>query len=203
MIKQYQINEAFYSIQGEGFWAGRPAVFVRLAGCNLSCPWCDSKSHTEVTEELTRYGILPMIDNLYDWTNLRGRVNSSHFQPMVVFTGGEPTLQLSEIDPLVPDTFFSAIETNGTLPVPRWIDWITVSPKPGSDGFYAIKKADELKVVLDPQIDPEEIRSKVDAQYHFIQPLADADGVPDYKSAIDYVKSHPWWRLSVQTHKIL
>ncbi len=203
MIKNYSISEVFTSLQGEGFWTGRPAVFVRFAGCNLDCKWCDTDHQARL--HLAQPALLEYIE-----TESIAHCQEDHgfdcqqAWPMVVLTGGEPTLQLDEDEIACPPGFFCAIETNGTQPVPTWVDWITCSPKASHLDDLELKHVDEVKVVLDGKIDPEEVRDKTDANHYFIQPLAlDEYGAVDNLGAINYVKTHPWWRLSLQTHKIL
>ena len=114
-MHSYRVNEIFYSIQGEGAFAGTPAVFVRFSGCNLACPWCDTDhSHAE---EMTRDELEDTVRGL-----LKGREGA-----IIVLTGGEPALQLRDDEPLFQGFGCRVcIETNGTLPVPGWIDWVTV-----------------------------------------------------------------------------
>lgn len=182
---RYKVNEIFYSLQAEGFYAGCPAVFVRLSGCNLKCPWCDTKYHNEGTwytkEELEKavYDIIPSKE------------------VFIVFTGGEPTLQLKEEEELF-EGFEKHIETNGTNPVPSWIDWVTVSPK--SD--IKIEKADEVKVVYENGRD-EYLESLEDEDYLlFLQPL-ELNGKMNIQETVDFILKHPRYRLSLQFHKMI
>lgn len=181
-MKKLVVNEIFYSLQGEGFHTGTPAVFIRLAGCNLRCPFCDTDhSHGEpmsVEQIVSRASEFP------------GRV--------AILTGGEPTLQ--EIEPLI-DALHSAdfkvhIETNGTCPVPTNIDWITCSPKEGAP--VVLSHCDELKVVYTGQ-DVEAIAALTPATYHFLQPCSGMNTA----EVVSYILSHPRWRLSLQTHKLI
>ena len=143
----YHINEIFYSLQGEGFHTGRPAVFVRFAGCNLRCPFCDTDfSHSEpmTAEQIAR--------RVFDY--------STHPHTLIVLTGGEPSLQVDNelVDALHAHQQTVTIETNGTRPVPDNIDWVTVSPKavPADESKVVLShepkvvltQADEVKVVL-------------------------------------------------------
>ena len=138
-----KVNEIFYSLQGEGYYSGTPAVFVRLSGCNLRCPFCDTQhesgtvmSEAEVVEAVKRYP-------------------ATH----VVVTGGEPSLQLTAglVDALHAAGRYVAVETNGTHPLPDNVDWITLSPKSafvaGAD--VVLTRADEIKVIYDALHDPE------------------------------------------------
>jgi 7-carboxy-7-deazaguanine synthase len=179
----YDVAEIFLSLQGEGYWAGTPSCFVRLSGCNLQCPWCDTDHAAR--EKLTALEILA-------WAEKEaGRVRR------LVLTGGEPTQQ--DVQPLI-DLFRTngwtvAVETNGTGGALK-ADWITVSPKAGV-AYPDDLTGDEIKVVLDGKINPETFL-KYAFPHRFIQPCSE-----DFAPAIDYVLKHPEWRLSVQTHKLL
>jgi len=191
----YAVNDIFYSIQGEGYWTGTPAVFVRLAGCNLRCKWCDT-DHTKKAE-LTAEQILMEIKAMVP----RGIINLP-----VVLTGGEPTLQ--ELAPLTTNLkqngFTIAIESNGTnlKRVPNEVDWITVSPK--SDWMYSTRiKCDELKVILTDDINPEDFRLTMYAEHYFLQPLYIDSRPSNLNDVVEYVKENPVWRLSLQVHKMI
>lgn len=183
----YRINEIFRSVQGEGFWTGTAAVFVRMSGCNLSCPFCDT-DHRAFTlmgaEDIASAAksLLP-----------EGREGA----PLLVLTGGEPALQADEalVQALHGAGFRVHMETNGTLPVPDGIDWITMSPKTGK---VALEKANELKLVLTPDADPERW-SDFPADWRFLQPCS----CRNTDEAVSYILAHPIWRLSLQTHKYL
>ena len=189
--RAYRVNEIFHSVQAEGRNAGRAAVFVRFAGCNLACRFCDTDhakyvemTAREINEEVERLSPIP--------------------QTLVVFTGGEPTLQLAEDEPLCPRKFSLAIETNGILPAPRWIEWKTVSPKTALS-HDRLREADELKFVYGHFSD--EYLCEVEAacgpaQALYLQPMADAAGRFDPLPAIEFVKAHPRWTLSLQWHKL-
>ena len=176
-----KVNEIFYSLQGEGYHTGTPAVFVRFSGCNLRCPFCDTQhqsgtemTHEQIVDEVCRYG-------------------TRH----VVLTGGEPTLQADDhlVELLHLHGKFVQIETNGTHPVPAGIDWITCSPK---EGPYALSKVDELKVVYQNQ-DVEAIAALFDADHLMLQPCSCSNTT----EVVEYVKRHPHWRMSLQTHKFI
>lgn len=180
--KRLPVNEIFYSLQGEGYHTGTPAIFIRLSGCNLKCSFCDTdhSAHTlmsikEISSKISRYPATT-----------------------VVLTGGEPSLYnlTPLIDALHADSHNVHIETNGTNPLPDSIDWITCSPKP--KGKLAIDKCDELKIVYTGQ-DVEAIAAGISADYHFLQPCS---GI-NTKEVIDYILQHPNWRLSLQTHKMI
>lgn len=179
----YHVNEIFYSLQGEGFYTGTPAVFLRMSGCNRSCPFCDTdhRAYTPMTaEEITRSIC---------------RFPSKH----LVVTGGEPLLQLDSdlLRAIKAHRFYVQIETNGTCAVPPEVDWVTCSPK---DGPWDIDRIDELKVVY--RNDPDELlrlASLLPATHHFAQPLSGGN-IPE---TIRFCLEHPLWRLSLQTHKLI
>jgi organic radical activating enzyme len=182
-----RVNEIFYSVQGEGVNTGMPAVFIRLAGCNMQCPYCDT-SH-ETYREMTLEEIL---------------VEVKKYAPCVaiVWTGGEPTLQLTGTVLGYFREFFNCIETNGTQPVPDGIDFIACSPKVPAGRLnrnfirvdeirYPVKKGDVL-----PDIDllPE-------TGCYFVSPIDVCPENVDY--CLKLIKENPIWRLSVQIHKLL
>ncbi len=190
-----RINEIFYSIQGEGTRSGEAAIFVRFSGCNLKCPFCDTEH--QPYQNLTEEDIASQV---------KGFPAS-----LVVITGGEPTLQLtpSLVDKLHEAGKTVAIETNGTRPIPRNVDWITVSPKAAYLGEVAqpvITTADEVKIVLDGIHTPEDPTFGITAAHYCVQPC-DTGNAQRNREIIDYcvnfVKDNPVWRLSLQTQKIL
>ena len=196
MEGRYRVNEIFYSLQGEGRHTGRAAVFVRFSGCNLRCPFCDT-DFTAYTE-MTAADILAAIDA---WKHCG----------FVVLTGGEPSLQVD--DPLVEALheagYYIAMETNGTHIVPSAIDWVTVSPK---NSFVAqapsivVNKVDEVKVVFDGIHDPAAYTHLGNSPYLCLQPCdtGDAERNRDIVGqCVAYIKQHPQWRLSLQTHKFI
>lgn len=184
-----KVNEIFYSLQGEGHFTGTPAVFVRLSGCNLACPFCDTQHQhgTEMTEEEIVEAI------------------AAYPARHIVITGGEPTMQLTDsfIDKLHAVGWFVQIETNGTLPVPHGIDWVTCSPKEG--GEVVLDEVDELKLLFPTQITPND-DSLPRAKELRLQPLDTGDEARNreiVEQTIQYLLAHPEWKLSLQTHKIL
>ncbi|MBP1747884.1 MAG: 7-cyano-7-deazaguanine reductase [Deltaproteobacteria bacterium] len=197
----YRIKEIFYSLQGEGINTGRPAVFVRFSGCNLSCPFCDTDfSGTDGPgggEYASAHDLVSAAASHISSVNSRGS------RPFVVITGGEPALQLDDalIDQFHINNWEIAIETNGTLPIPDGIDWITVSPKAGAD--LVITSGTELKLLY-PQkaIDPASFEH-LDFDHLIIQPIDETAGVENLRDAIHYCLAHPRWRLGIQLHKIL
>ena len=185
-----RINDIFYSLQGEGRNTGRAAVFVRFAGCNLRCPFCDTEF--EAFREMTDEDIVVAIKALCP-------------QPvLVVLTGGEPTLQVDEsfVDLLHHHGFEVAMESNGTQPAPRNLDWLTVSPK----GKQAAQTPNELKVIFDEDTDPEAFLPAVSTSTElYLQPCDTGDAAHNARiidKCVAYIKAHPQWRLSLQTHKL-
>lgn len=182
----YRIAEIFHSLQGEGANTGRAAAFVRFAGCNLRCPFCDT--------DFSRYQEMSADDIVSAIARYPTR--------FVVLTGGEPTLQADKAltAALHAQGFTIAMESNGTRLPPEGIDWLTISPK----GPVAVRQADELKLLFDGQHDPDD--RGIIATSRCLQPLDTGD--PSRNQAItaqciDYIKAHPQWRLSLQTHKLL
>ena len=204
----YAVKEIFLTLQGEGAQAGRRAVFLRFAGCNLwsgreqdradaKCTFCDTDF---VGMDGVNGGRFANADALADkvaalWIEGDNR--------LVVITGGEPLLQLDAalIDALHARGFEIAVESNGTLPAPPGIDWLCVSPKAGNP--LVQRSGNELKLVW-PQdgIDPADLLA-LDFDHFLIQPKDGADREQFLAAAIDYVMRNPRWRLSLQTHKLL
>jgi len=240
-MRTFRVNDIFYSLQGEGRNTGRAAVFVRFAGCNLRCPFCDTEFDT--FREMTAEEIVATI--------------SQYPARFVVLTGGEPTLQVDEafVDLLHQHGYEVAMESNGTRPAPNNLDWLTVSPKEyprgtrnealgsaallckeGDTSKEALGSAallckergtrlpDELKVVFDENTDPEtfllppSLQSKAaepSASFLlpretppllYLQPCDTGDAARNayiIKRCVDYIKAHPQWHLSLQTHKLI
>ena len=207
----YQIKEIFYTLQGEGVHAGRPAVFCRFAGCNLwsgreedrstaVCRFCDTDFVGTNGPGGGSYASAPEVVRAVTalWPGNAGSV-----APFVVCTGGEPLLQLDS--PLI-DAFHAAglevaIETNGTLPAPGDIDWICVSPK--ADVELLLTSGDELKLIY-PQEGAEPDRfAALDFEHFLLQPMDGPARDENTRLAKEYCLSNPRWRLSLQLHKIL
>lgn len=192
----YRINEIFHSLQGEGFHTGTPAVFVRFSGCNLKCSFCDTQ-HEQ--------GVMMSLPAIVD------EVNKYPNAPLLVLTGGEPSLFIDEafVAELKAKTNKRvAIETNGTRPLPGNLDWVTLSPKSSFDGGdvqpCVLDRCDELKVVYLGQDLGQYDRFKT--QNRFLQPCYSDDELErdaNMKACVEAVLSHPNWRLSLQTHRIL
>ncbi len=208
----YAVKEIYYTLQGEGFMTGRPAVFLRFAGCNLwsglekdrstaICQFCDTDfvgmdgvgggrfaTPTQLTLAVSKV-----------WP----KSTSKKVKPYVVCTGGEPLLQLNTdlVQDLHSQGFEVGVETNGTLDPPEGLDWICVSPKAGAS--LVLQYGNELKLVFpQPGAMPEEFED-LDFEYFYLQPMDGPDLLANTKRALSYCKAYPQWRLSLQTHKIL
>ena len=212
----YSVKEIYYTLQGEGAQTGRPAVFVRFAGCNLwsgrerdraraICNFCDTEF---VGTDGPGGGKFSSAIELAaavraEWPD--ERVNST---PYAVCTGGEPLLQLDEaaIEALHDAGFEIGVETNGTLPAPSGIDWLCVSPKAAAPVVQT--EGDELKLVY-PQTEPEAQPEKfadMRFSHYFLQPKDCNDDVEtqaNVQATIQYCLKNPHWKLSLQTHKII
>ncbi len=206
----YSIKEIFYTLQGEGAQAGRPAVFCRFSGCNLwsgresdrataVCKFCDT-DFVGTDGELG--GKFSESASLAETINGLWPV-SYQASKYVVFTGGEPLLQLDAglIDSMHACGFEIAIETNGTLPVPKGVDWICVSPKVGSE--LVVRCGSELKVVIPQQGQALEDYQVLAFDHFFVQPMDGPALEQNTRLAIDVCKRNPKWKLSLQTHKLL
>lgn len=199
----YLINEIFYTIQGEGYWSGRPAVFCRFSRCNLwtgreadrasaVCNFCDTDFNYAERLELDE-----VVERVFSaWP-------THAVKPMVVFTGGEPLLQLDAplIDKLKDLGFYTAVETNGTIVAPKELDWVCVSPKI----LTRLNQtwAHELKLVY-PQLSP----NPRDLEYYpaavkWLSPMDGPKLAENTQAVIDYVMKDPRWRMNVQTHKMV
>lgn len=190
-----KVNEIFYSLQGEGYHAGKAAVFVRLSGCNLQCPFCDTQHESGI--EMTDEDIVSEV--------------AMYPARYVVVTGGEPSLQLTNgfVDALHSIGKKVAVETNGTHPLPPNIDWITLSPKDAYVGVVAkpiLEFANEIKWVFDGEHDPLIYTDIKCTHGYFLQPCDTGDPFRNAaitQAAIDYIKKDPRWTLSLQIHKML
>ena len=213
-LMTYSVKEMYYTLQGEGAHTGRPAVFVRFAGCNLwsglekdretaVCKFCDTEF---VGTDGPGGGKFQTPEDLAEavaqhWPE----DDASQARPYVVCTGGEPLLQLDTqaILALQSKGFEVAVETNGTIEAPQELDWVCVSPKAGAE--LVQKHGDELKLVY-PQVEPEAQPGRFESlefTHFFLQPM-DGDCVDaNTRLAIDYCLGRPQWKLSLQTHKTL
>jgi len=204
----YAVKEIYYTIQGEGFQTGRPAVFCRFSGCNLwsgreedrskaICQFCDTNfwgADGENGGKYTRDELVNLIHSLYP----KGQP-----KPYVVCTGGEPALQVDEefVKSLQDKEFEVAIETNGTHKLPPSLDWICMSPKANTD--IIVRKGDEIKIVI-PQkdIDPRNFEN-FDFEHFYVQAMESEQWDDNIKHAVEFVMENTKWKLSVQTHKYL
>ena len=183
-----RVNETFLSLQGEGRFTGTPVFFLRLSGCNLQCPFCDTNhqgyremSEDEIVQEACQ-----------------------HEPRHIVITGGEPAMQLTQslVDKLHKAGFFIQVETNGTMPLPEGIDWVTCSPK----GQPVLENVDELKVLYEGNGTDLSVADNISAREYRLQPLDTGDDMRNrmiLRDTISYIMQHPRWSLSLQTHKLL
>lgn len=207
----YKVKEMFYTLQGEGAQAGRPAVFCRFSGCNLwsgreedrhkaICQFCDTDFWG--TDGLNG-GNYPTALDLAQKVASLWPVAQPHGKPYVVCTGGEPMLQLDEdlVSAFHQLGFEVAVETNGTLAPPKGINWICVSPKAGTE--LVVTAGNELKLVY-PQPGAEPVLYEhLPFDYFFLQPMDGPFQQQNTQLTLDYCLQHPHWRLSLQTHKLL
>jgi 7-carboxy-7-deazaguanine synthase (Cx14CxxC type) len=208
----YAVKEIFYSLQGEGAHAGRPAIFCRFTGCNLwsgqekhradaVCQFCDTdfvgtdgegggsfKNAVALAKAVVSYWPESITDIIH---------------PYVICTGGEPLLQLDKdlIEAFHNEGAEVAIETNGTIPVPEGIDWVCVSPKSGST--VVVEQGDEIKLVYPQEGHQPSDFVHLNFEHFFLQPMFDEDENGHVKETIEYCLTHPRWSLSLQSHKLL
>ena len=208
----YAVKEIFYSLQGEGAHAGRPAIFCRFTGCNLwsgqekhradaVCQFCDTdfvgtdgdgggsfKNAVALAKAVVSYWPESITDIIH---------------PYVICTGGEPLLQLDKdlIEAFHNEGVEVAIETNGTIPVPEGIDWVCVSPKSGST--VVVEEGDEIKLVYPQEGHQPSDFVHLNFEHFFLQPMFDEDENEHVKATIEYCLTHPRWSLSLQSHKLL
>ena len=207
----YAVKEIFYTLQGEGVQAGRPAVFCRFSGCNLwsgresdrstaACQFCDTDF---VGVDGLGGGKFQSAEDLAAAIGRQWPSGKNAGRRFVVCTGGEPLLQLDGllIDALHAVGFEVAVETNGTIAAPEGIDWVCVSPKAGTD--LVQQSGDELKLVF-PQMgfDPADLEH-LSFRNFFLQPMDGPNRILNTERAVRYCLDHPNWRLSLQTHKFL
>jgi len=208
----YLIKEIFYSLQGEGFHVGRPAVFCRFSGCNLwsgkkserskaVCKFCDTDFVGCNGEGGGRYATPRRLADRLQRFWPPGKKKTS--KPFVIFTGGEPLLQVDDalVALLHEREWEVAVETNGTLVPPEGIDWLCVSPKAGAP--LVLRAGQEMKLVFPQKGAEPERYADLDFNYFFLQPLAGRQVKKNTALALNYVLEHPQWRLSLQIQKIL
>jgi 7-carboxy-7-deazaguanine synthase (Cx14CxxC type) len=206
----YQVKEIYYTLQGEGARTGRAAVFLRFAGCNLwsglerdraraVCRFCDTDFVGTDGPSGGRFQDAAMLARTAAilWPK------SERARPYIVCTGGEPLLQLDKalVRSLHEQNFEIAIETNGSLEPPPGIDWICVSPK--ADARLSLKKGNELKLIYPQENAPPERYAELAFDHFFLQPMDAPEKAANTRSATEYCLTHPQWRLSLQTHKLI
>ncbi len=201
----YTVKEIFRTLQGEGAQTGRAAVFLRFAACNLwngreedraeaTCRFCDT--------DFVGGTKFPDAETLVEKVAAAWPVGAEG-KRLVVVTGGEPALQLDDVlvAALHDRGFEVAIETNGTLTLPAGLDWVCVSPKAGTT--LAVTSGDELKLIYPQAGAPPEVFEHLAFDHFFLQPMDGPDREVNTRAAIAHCLTHPRWRLSVQTHKII
>ena len=208
MERKFRIKEIFYTLQGEGFHSGRPAVFCRFSGCNLwsglekdrpkaICNFCDTDFVGLDGQNGGEYSAVELVKKILSlWP-------SSKTNCFVVFTGGEPGLQLTNnlLNECVKFKIETAVESNGTIILPKALDWVCISPKPGAK----LKQdfGNELKLVYDCGLNPKHYE-KLNFKHFYLQPMDKNDGGSSMLGpSLEFCKNNPKWKLSLQTHKIL
>lgn len=206
----YLVKEIFFTLQGEGYNVGKPAVFCRFTGCNL---WTGREEHRSIA-------VCQFCDTDFVGTDGTGGgkfktasdlavavaaawAGDTDAERLVVCTGGEPLLQLDHnaVDALHDHGFRIAVETNGTTPAPPGLDWVCVSPKAGAE--LVLTSGDELKLVYpQPGLPPEDV-ADLNFTHRFLQPMDGPTRAENTSRAVQYCLDHPRWRLSMQTHKYL
>ncbi|BBA17139.1 7-carboxy-7-deazaguanine synthase QueE [Blattabacterium cuenoti] len=197
----YPIKESFYSIQGEGFYYGIAAYFIRFGGCNIKCDWCDTKESWNI-EKKDFISIHKIISNV---------VNNNHKIKTVIITGGEPTMWnlFPLIEKLKKKKYRIHIETSGSYPIKeKYVDWITISPKkiklPIQENY---KKINELKIIISDENDflfAEEQASYIKSTNCFLFLQPEWNNISwILPKIVSYIKKNPKWRISLQIHKIL
>lgn len=206
----YSVKEIFYSLQGEGAQAGRAAIFCRFSGCNLwsgreqdraqaVCDFCDTNFVGTDGQNGGKFSTPEALCKTLKshWPQ------TSNIAPYIIFTGGEPALQLDQalVDCCHQHGFIVAIETNGTKPLPQRIDWVCVSPK--ADANIIITRGDELKLVYPQDLAKPERFEGLEFEHFYLQPLDGPARLIYTEQVISYCKAQPQWKMSLQTHKTL
>ena len=205
---KYAVKEIFLTLQGEGYNSGKTAIFCRFSGCNLwngkeqdrkksKCTFCDTDFTGVDGENGGKYTLNELVDKICKiWP--KDKPNK-----FIVFTGGEPMLQLNTnlINTLKNNKFFIAVETNGTIKPPEGIDWICVSPKARTK--TVLKKGNEIKVVFPQKGIKLKSIEKYNFEHFFLQPLDNKNLNENLKKTINFILKNPKWRLSLQSHKYL
>ena len=207
----YSVKELFYTLQGEGAQTGRASVFCRFSGCNLwsglekdrhktVCPFCDTDFVGIDGEGGAKFANAQQLTEaiICTWPS-----DTKGGKPYVVFTGGEPLLQLDKelIDCLHQAGFEIAVETNGTIKAPEGIDWLCVSPKQADN--LKQRSGNELKLLFPlPELSPDQL-SSLSFDHFFLQAIDEDNNKKNIEQVIQYCMTHPQWRISLQTHKLL
>jgi 7-carboxy-7-deazaguanine synthase len=207
-MKRYLVKEIFLSIAGEGYHTGRPALFVRFAGCNLwsgreedrdqaICPFCDTKFVGTDGEGGGKYALDELLEKVASYA---GWLKAE--RPFLVFTGGEPSLQLDEnlVMGCKEQGYEVAIETNGTRSLPPGIDWVCVSPKMGAD--WVLKKGNELKVVYPQEGLDLDVWKGTEFDHFYLQPDWNR-GKESIQEVVEICQGHQKWKMSPQIHKFM
>jgi 7-carboxy-7-deazaguanine synthase len=210
MSKQYLVNEIHYTIHGEGVNTGLPHVFVRFSKCNCRCSFCDTEFESGLAytakELVQAIHTKSQVRNIPDDIKVEGALVNKFYDALnynrILLCGGEPLLQVDDelVKAFKQWGFHISIETNGTLPCPEGIDWITCSPKIAEHALK-LKFANELKYVRD---DTQGIpKPSIEAANYIISPMFDGDTVrPEVmEHCVQLVKDNPGWRLGCQNHK--
>ncbi len=203
----YKFKEIYYTIQGEGYHTGRPAVFCRFSGCNLwsglekdrehaMCKFCDTDFWGMDGENGGKYEINRLIEKIFELWPMSNEL------PFVVFTGGEPALQMDKelVKSLRTKGIYISVETNGTLELPE-VDWVTVSPK--ADAELVLTRGNELKLVFPQQENHPKDFEHLNFDHFYLQPLDDNNTDTNQSLTVNYCLENPKWKLSLQTHKLL
>tara|TARA_R100001163_G_C5001698_1_gene150609 strand:+ start:191 stop:817 length:627 start_codon:yes stop_codon:yes gene_type:complete len=203
----FKIKELFLTLQGEGFNAGKRAVFVRFTGCNFwsgreldrdtaTCSFCDTDFVGTDGLNGGEYSATELVKKIEDVWGV------DHSDKFVVFTGGEPTLQITSelVNDLKQCNYFTAIETNGSNPIVADVDWVTVSPKTAN---VKVTSGNELKLVYPQQTISPDVFANYSFNHFYLQPKDNDHFYDNAKITVQYCLNHPQWRLSIQTHKVV
>ncbi len=197
-MSQYTVVETFYSLQGEGINTGKPFYFIRLAGCHVGCIWCDTKKSWN-KDNYPQYSAKELLEIV-----LKSKAKT------VIITGGEPLLHdLTDLCRLLKDNnIYIAVETSGIGELSGFFDWVTLSPKKHNppDNLLMYQKANELKIIISQEEDfafAEENARKVNSNCKLLLQPQWQHRQKITPLTIDYIKAHPHWQLSIQTHKYI
>ena len=202
----YKIKEIFFTIQGEGYNTGKKAIFCRFSGCNLwnginkyknnaICSFCDTDFKGVNGENGGSYSLKQLINKIKSFET------TETDNKFIVFTGGEPLLQLDDclINKLKESNYIIAVETNGTLLPPKGIDWICVSPKAGAN--FLLNYGSEIKIVFPQSNLCLKNFESLNFEHFFLQPMYNKNYKNNIKKTLHYISKNPKWKLSIQTHK--